>query len=357
MWGLEESGFADMWGVSGSALGSGSGNFNTTDAENTTFSCAARNTQGPVELPYSTVLVTTIRAIQSSFFTIMLLLGISLNTLVVVTIAAHKKLHTLPFGFALQIVIFHLLISLLAYLGGLTSSVANRWLFGEHACIVAGILFYIATVVRTLLMLVFVIDRFLGVFMPFRYPKHRSRVVAILSVISWILPMALSITSIPPLLDCYEFNKFFWICVYTTECNSNCSLHGNIIFGTVTLPATTIPVILYIALYMKARSIKKNIPGLKNDWKATVTFFMMFISVFLVITPSVAVLHIINRFYQTAEEPPFLYVLSVVSIMILSLLPITDPVVIMRNKDMKEALHEVRVKLMMKYKIKNQESN
>ena len=341
----------DMWGLgeSGSALGSGSGAFNNTTAfdpeNNLTLTCAARNIQSPVELPYPTTLVDTMKALLYIFFLVMFLLSISLNILVIFLVAKYKRLQTTSFGFALQIVMINLLISLLIYLVGFANSVASQWLFGEYACAAAGTLFFIANIIRSLLMFVFVIDRFLSVFMPFAYPKHQHKVIVILSIFSWGFSVVISIVPIPQILDCYTFSYTFWICSFSPQCSEVCSHFGSIFYSLVTLPVTVIPIALYIILYIKARKAKKVLAtasdGVKQDWKATITFFLLFLSIFLVTLPSITLNAIVNRLYETsAEEPPAIYVLSVLSLMILSLLPVTDPIVILRNNDVRQILFQ-----------------
>ena len=341
-------------------LGSGSGAFNNSTIfnieDNFTLSCAARNIQGPVMLPYPTALVTIVRALQSISFLLLFLFSATLNILLVTLIAKYKKLQTLPFGCALQIVVLNLINTILVYLGGFISSLANRWLFGEHVCVAAGMVTHVSVVVRTLLLFVFVIDQFLSVFLPFVYPKRQLKLIVILSIASWTFSIASGFASIPQLLDCYIFSSFFWLCTFSSECNRACSYYSNVFYSLVTIPAICVPIVLYIALYVKARMFKKHMARLsegaehgKKDWKATITFFILFISIFALTLPSITLNVIINRFYKDSEEePPVIYVLSVISIIILSLLPVTDAIVIMRNKDVREVLNQIKVKLIKK---------
>ncbi len=73
-------------------------------------------------------------------FLIVFFLGVLLNIFVLVLLLKFKKLRTLSFALALQIVFINLVNSLL-FATDLISSIANRWLFGcEHICVLVGLL-------------------------------------------------------------------------------------------------------------------------------------------------------------------------------------------------------------------------
>ena len=55
----------------------------------------------------------------------------------------------------------------------------------------------------------------------------------------------------------------------------------------------------------------------QGDWKATITFFILFVSVFAVTLPSITAFVIISLFYKTSQEPAALYVFIVLSTVIL----------------------------------------
>ena len=360
-------GSGDMWGLeeSGSALGSGSGAIsNSTVLDNITLTCAARSIQGPVVLPYSTILLTTMTVLQSILRIILFFLGISLNSLLVVLIVKFKKLRTVSFAFSLQIIANNLALSVLFYLVAFANVVANRWVFGEHICVAVGLLLFISVLVRTLLMFVFVVDRFLFVFLPFEYPKHHKKVLMVLSIVSWLFALGTCIIPIPQILDCYIFNSYLWVCDLSLDCSSACSVYGVTFFFVVLIPVIVIPTVLYIILYIKARLARKatviasdGITSNQGDWKATITFSILFSSIFVVTLPTLTVPLIISVFYKTSEEPPALYVVNAFSVLIFSLLPVIDPIVIMRNKDVREVIDELATKMLKKHnKIANSQN-
>ena len=355
-----------MWGLgeSGSALGSGYGTFNNTTSfdseDNFTLTCAARNIQGPVDLPYSTTLLNTVRVCQSIFLIMLLSGGTLLNLLVIILVAKYKKLQTLSFGIALQIVAINLMLAPVTLIQ-LTNSIANRWVFGEHMCALVGSFQFLLTIVRVAVMLIFIIDRFLLVFCPYAYPKCQIKIIIILSVVPWLFAVVACIIGL--VLDCYTYVPTTWFCSVNSSCNSSCSIFLGLCLVLYTAPSTIIPIFLYAILFIKARKVKKTMATAQGedaettnyDWKATITFFLLFISVFVLTLPNLAFFFITNAIYRGETLPAVLYVFRVIVVSFISLLPITDPIVIMRNKDVKEVISEIKGKVCLKFSSKTEQ--
>ncbi len=68
---------------------------------------------------------------------------------------------------------------------GIITTAANRWLFGEYLCSIHGEFSFFAHFMRIILMFTLVIDRFLTVFIPYKYPKYRLKVMCTLSLMVW----------------------------------------------------------------------------------------------------------------------------------------------------------------------------
>ena len=211
--------FDKMWDGEGR---SGYAYFNVTEpSSNTTLSCAARSIQSPVMLPYSTALTITVRAILAMYYIITTLAGIILNTLVIVLVAKYKKLHTHSFAVALQVVGVDL-VRCLVFLAGQINVVANRWVFGKFVCDVTGVLVETITHVHLHLMFVLVLDRYLSTFYRSFYLKHKVKVTVSVSIATWLFAI-LSYAPLPPRLsDCIAFDRFKWVCAYSSSCKSAC---------------------------------------------------------------------------------------------------------------------------------------
>ena len=321
---------------------------NFTEADN--LSCAARNIQGPVMLPYSLSLTTTVRSVQSMLFFVVILAGVSLNTMVILLVAKHKRLQTLSFLIALQIVVLDLLIALMLLIS-LVSSIANEWLFGESVCAIYGLFISAASLVRTLLMFVFVVDRYLSVFWPFFYPKHKIKLTVSLSVAAWVFCLLVTAAMLPGLLDCYTFVVVGWVCFVSSTCSSLCLVYARL-FYTIAVPFIVVPIFLYARLYYLAKKLRKESQDTsasdnqRRELKSVVTFSLLFITVLAVTLPSLTISLILRVLSRDGEFSAVSYVLIAICSSILSLLVVTDPVVIMRNKDMKEIISKIKDRAM-----------
>ncbi len=342
-----------MLGLEEASYGDGSGVYNdTTTFDNFTLSCAASSIQGPVVLPYSDILHTIVRIFQSLFWMILLLAGTFLNVLVIVLVAKYRRLQTVSFGLALQIVAQDLVLAMITS-SGIVSSIANQWILGEHVCSLVGAVFLIAAMVRTPVMLVFVIDRFLTVFCPFAYPKCQTKVVIILSIIVWLF--AFLFGTLGYILDCYSFRARPQICLFSGSCSTKCSILSGFIYGVYATPAAIIPIFLYAILFIKAWKIRKEIalPGnsekLKADRRATVTFFLLFTTVFALAAPNAIISPTIGFTFRGRKVPAPLYVLSVIAGSVNSLLVISDPILIIWNRDVKEVISLIKMKIKGKF--------
>ena len=335
---------------------------NGSAAFNFSLSCLATNIQNPEELSYSSALLLPIRILQAVIYFILFVSGTLLNLLIVALITKYRKLQNHSFGIAFQIAALNVLLSIL-YLGGFISSIADRWVLGEYICVSTAMLLFVITDVRTLLMFVFVIDRFLFVFLPFSYPKyHRKVVIGLLSAI-WVFAIA---TSIPPIiLDCYTYHSLSHLCSTFSDCGEDCSYFSAVNYTLIAIPATVVPTVLYVILFIKAWKLRKAMPSIpkgarregEREWKATITFAILFFSLFAVTLPSITINFIINRVYADTEAHPVVYVIAVASTSLLSVVPLTDAIVILRNRDVREVLQEARKQAIQMWRGRRAESN
>lgn len=344
--------------------------FNFTDSEteltnNFSLTCAAASINRPVMLPYSQTLVTTVRSIQTFFYILIFVFGMFLNTLVIVLVAKYKTLHTRSFAIALQVIVLNLILSCTALLLRPITAIANRWLFGEVICIITGYLYLTFLLLRALLMLVFVIDRFLTVFFLFSYPKHSHVLILTLSVATWVFSILFRSLGFPGILDCYSFVSTSFLCVHSSRCSPECAIAANVNLGILLGPATTIPIILYAALYWKAKRLKKRRASVlvtlassqttnaghgirKKEWKANITFFMLFVAVFVLTTPVVTLNLIFAAVTRRIGPSSVIYVIRSFISPMSSVLVISDPIVIMRNRDIKDILIKIKGRIFQK---------
>ena len=142
-------------------IGSGSGSGSAAGKPDTRLSCAAKNIQGPVELPYHNAVLIVARSLLCVYYFLVLSIGTSLNLFVVYLVYKFKHLRNLEFAIAVQIASVNTVGSVLTAFISLMSATANEWLLGEYVCIIVGAVHLAVATIRGLLMTTFVIDRFL----------------------------------------------------------------------------------------------------------------------------------------------------------------------------------------------------
>lgn len=335
----------DIWeGGSGDSVNSTTGNF-------TEALCAVRS-QGSSVLPYSSALLTALRIVQATYYIVLFLLGSVLNLLIIVLVGKFKSLQTLSFAVALQIVVLNLYRSVLFLVSALPNIVADRPIFSGYLCVFNGFLLYSAALVRTFLMIVLVIDRFMSIFAPYFYPRHSLKIVFILSILSWLLSVVGSVLPLPGILDCYSFVQTSQFCFFYHICSRDCSLLGRMLVAILT-PVTIIPFFLYGLIYCKAKKLQNSsiVPSgaRRNEWKATFTFFLLFISLVGANLPNIVVGFVISLHYTMSVLPPVMHVLLVMASIGPSFLVISDPIVIMRNKDVSDVISMVKTAILQKF--------
>ena len=307
--------------------------------------CAARSIQDAVNFNhFSTGVEYSIRGFLVSYQLFIFLGGTSLNSYVLSVIQHFRRLHTLEFVVALQIVIIDLVLSFIAPPAILTHVIADNWLIGTSGCAIYGFLLFSAAFLRTLMLFLFVMDRFCVVFLPFWYPKHRKKILIIFSTISWVLPTVCSTLALPFAFDCFSFLPFTRICSISPSCGFTCSVYINTLLAVFFLPAMIIPLILYSILYRKARMITAsnasdsvNGNNQLSEWRATITFFLMFLVLASVTIPHLLI-HVVHNKIGDVFSPGVSSFIRNASGCAISLLLILDPIIIMRNQDMREVL-------------------
>ena len=321
---------------------------------NVTASCAVRTIEDPVILtPYSTTLTTTVRSLQAFFYIVILLLAIFLNILVIVLVAKFKKLQTRTNFVALQIIVLNLLLTSSVYLIRPITAIADKWVFGEHVCIISAYVYLIYTSIRFFLMLIFAVDRFLAVFFSFSYPKFSSRMLLTASIFTWCACIVFRGMVLPWWLDCFAHISTFHLCVFFVHCSQACFQYGIASVALLYAPAVVFPTVIFIILHCKARRVKRrnnsesSIRKLhEREWKPTVLFILLFISASALIIPHhVSIISIYNAY---VVPPAYFHVFLAVLQIVASCPVIVDPIIMLRDRDFKDVMLDVYVKMRQK---------
>lgn len=304
-----------------------------------TTMCAAKGIEGDVTLPFSDSRAIVVRGILLMYFVLIILFGTPLNILVIFLVAKFKKLQKPPYIFALQIVVLDLVL-IAGTIPALVGIILNCWPFGVYGCALDGLVTFGVKLLRIFLMLVFTTDRIIYIFFPITYKKYDKKILVSLTVFADLFIISMSIIALPGILDCYEFSNKSWLCDISSTCK-NCQILTNIFFYMIGAPTVVATVIHFSILCYKARKINRNpssFPG-RVDWNATITFFFLFLSLIFVIVPSAFAFVIFGSYVPRRPSTiVFCYTIKSASLNVVSFLVLVDPLVLLRNRDIREIL-------------------
>ena len=338
--------WTDSWLGNGSEL-SGSGLGNISNDTEIVMTCVAESLVDSA-YPYSYGLSVATRVVLIAFYSFLFIAGTALNGFMIYLICKYKNLQSMSFVMALQIVIINFLSCMIHIPLAVTAIAANKWMLGEKACIVTGVVHYAVWFTRTEVMLSLVIDRFLLVFCPFGYPKYRLKTLIFLFIASHVVPILLS--AVAGYLGCVSFSPGIGQCHLSFDCGLVCTVYRGAVALVVILPSCIVPLFLYACLFCKAKKINERaapstaaIASLDTEieMRATITFFLMFLALSAVTTPHAITYLIGTTIYYSSTPPLGFQVVEAICANIVSLILILDPVVLMRNAEVKEEITNI----------------
>ena len=332
-----ESRFLQHSAVEVAASGSGMTEGNDTGAS----TCASLSLEAYNRTAVPTSLEIFTRVFNTVYYSAASGLGIYLNCLVIYLVLKYRKLHTVHFAIAVQIAIADLLVGI----GGFTtiiSNLAGSFILGLEACIMSAFLSTLLVNARTALILSFALNCFISVFCPFSNSKCKRRIAAALGVSAWLFGLTMSLLTIPGLLDCYRFVSPTLFCTFSTRCSRTCKIFGLVYITAVVIPLLFIPMGLFLALYIKGRIIRKresSVLGLPrksflaSEWRALKTFGLQLLAIIVVTAGPILFLQTV-RFLNTFVATTVTLIASWAAYLLI----ISDPIILLRNADVKEIL-------------------
>ena len=339
---------------SGYHFGSSYEENSTNASSNSTEDCYSLETTSTGALHYHATVLTVI-----GFFSIF---G---NVLVLVLFARFKELRTRSVVVSMSMVVADLLFTLAYTLQAIVTTVNARWVFGEVGCGVFGFLASDLLTTRWLIVSMLCMDRFLHVRFPFTYAiTTRGKCLQItLTTLAWILPVVASVIPLAAQIEMFDLRENQPVClpVCTGEFAGVCRTYYFLIFTTVFILGSIVPVVLYSWLGYKARKLKKStnltlgrltidIAGgiaasqqvseqnsrTKRENQATVTFILLIATVVVTGTPGYA-LQVIRA--VAFEESCRIHILvHFIVIEFLLCAPMLTPLVVMRDAAFRNSL-------------------
>ena len=289
-----------------------------------------------------------VRYLTVGFLALLYPFAIILNSLVIFLVLKFKHLRQTTYYLALQLIIIDLVICIFFTPITVINAFAGRWILGLNFCRIVGAVNSFLRQMRNLFMFIFVCDRFLAVFYPFSYPRVQKKVISFIYTGS--LMLAVVTTAIPLADDCVAFSRVAWYCLIDVGCTTPlCSISRSVIASVSTLIGAIIPFAMYIILFIKAKKIRNQITPMvseeltqqrRHNKRANTTFFTVFLSTFAVSFLTFlffAVIRSITAAFGVHTHEVFLFA-SFLLRLNFDLLLIFDPIAILRNPEVREAL-------------------
>ena len=302
--------------------------------------------------------------VQASIVLITMVLGITMNGFVVLFIGRHKRLHKMAFFLALQLIVAHLIFSAIVLPVMFVTAVLREWRLGIFMCQLLGSIHDLVITSRYLLTFVLTIDRVISVFFPFFHSRHGGKVSICNSMLAWTVSIIRSVTSLMGVLDCTKYVPTFKMCSGAPFCSDICQVHTLFFSAILALFGVVLPFILYAFLFCKVRIIKhqlnksvrhqQNVAVLsqlhtsprsksqtrtqdQHNHRTTITFLILTIVIIGCALPPYILYTV--QFILGANSPPIVTILQIVigRTLIYSLVA-ADPIIIMRNSDVRELL-------------------
>lgn len=216
----------------------------------------------PPFFPPSFDIPASINYIQACIALLLGLIGFLLNLFILVMVVSYKILHQRLMYLALQIVCIDLVYTLTIPPVIFASGVSGEWLLGEAMCNILGIVHDFFAMFRFTTTLVLTLDRFISVFWPFFYSRRSLYFVLGISSAMYVVSILRALLPVTGILSCYVYIPTQKTCTAFSGCSTGCFWFIVGSTATVIIFGALIPLLLYIVLFCKIRTIKKQFANL-----------------------------------------------------------------------------------------------
>ena len=196
---------------------------------------------------------------QTVFCILSLLSSLLLNVSFTVIVVVHRALREQKeLIICLVLTVSNICFSSIFSAFYLPSVINGEWPIGRTWCGVVGTILFFIPLQRFTCVLAITVDRFCGIFYPFRFPHHRSKVAAVIFTVggmhSVISPLLFNFNS----FGCYNFKHF--LCIPYVIC-SNALCYNLIILQVLMIISSGIlaPLILNIIMFYKAKKLQSTV--------------------------------------------------------------------------------------------------
>ena len=179
------------------------------------------------------------------------------------------------------------------------------------------------------------------------------------------MPLTITLPLAIALPDCYNFQRFTWVCLWGGGCKYVALCTSYAAFLTTLINAGTfVALLLYLALLCRAKKLRNKVnlsqsnesaevtervkQNKKREQRANTTFLILFTALVGVTFPTYIVLTLGNVALNALNVRPQPAGHTITSILLASLyilIFVMDPIIIMRNQDVREVVQIIVDKL------------
>ena len=284
--------------------------------------------------------------LQGIILSVIGMVGMVINIFVMIVILANKQLHTRSFMLCLQVAQINIL-NIFAYLPPILTQFYQRWLFGSTGCtiIAIGTITFLAW--RWMAIFLLILDRLLVVLYPFHYFKYANKIMITLSILVLLFSISIPLVSTVIKVSCYTFTKAEFTCTIEPPYVNKASItYFMLLSSLVVLSGSIIPIIMYIVMYYKARHIQQEseVPTQERqegEQRARCTVLILFVCLVCLTIPAYLTDKILFFTMDQTSITSTHYIFIYLVFDVYACIPITDSIIIIRNRDIKEMIRRI----------------
>ena len=200
----------------------------------------------------------SVTSLQACFAAVILLISVPTNLLLIVAMIVYHRLLDKASALAVSLLISNTLASVLINGEVFITTVSRAWLFGHWGCHLIASIAILGLYSRCITVGFLSVDRFCRVFFPFSYPRSENKALAVLLIASWVFSIFIPIMAY--FCKITGFHVTYPGCMLAV--NFQELSQGNravvcLVLGGTTLAGTVLPSILYTAMYLKGRTLRR----------------------------------------------------------------------------------------------------
>ena len=200
------------------------------------------------------------RTHHTTILGLIVLLSLLANGLVLLLVARYKQLRCRSIMVSLSVVFADILLTVTYTVPILVTAAAQDWVFMDEGGVFFGTFSFQFLMTRWLIMAVLCTDRFSTVRFPFSYKKYSKKILFVLTLLAWLIPLFFSIPTLSQsgfgLTELRENMPTYFVSCDRESGNKFCQLFYLIYFTSVFILGSAVPIGVYSWMYYRARKLR-----------------------------------------------------------------------------------------------------